>query len=378
MIINFPWLKQKEPEINLVLDIGSETIKSLVFQKNKEEFIVLGTSFEYFDKFEVFDASVFKKDIIKKAISKILQNFKEEAKKSPERVLLNPPATIFKARIVSQRFIRKNYKEIINKKEEEKILQKVLNEFKEKISQKFSGKFGIPAKDIYFVNLKILEIKIDGYEVPTLIGYKGQKLNFKVFGTFLSKYYLKDIENVIQAMDFKNTKIVHKAEGLIFYLEFFPKSDGIFINIEEGTTQIFLVKKGKLEKINEIKIGGGTFSQALSEKLGLTKERSRILKERYSEKMLSEGSSKRIKEIIWPDIQDWFLNLKKKSLNQKILISKNIFLFGKESQLPGIKEILKKDGFNPKYLKDIKTANLPKKILNNSQYISSFLICYTL
>lgn len=364
--------KGKESEKILVLDIGTETIKSLVFQKRNKEFIVLGAFLEYFNGFEMFDVPV-----IKRAILKTFQNLKEETKKLSERVLLSPPSTIFKARVVFQYFIRKNSKEIIDKKEEKTIIQQVLKEVKEDISQKFSGKFGVLPEDIHFINLKILEIKIDGYKVLNLTGYKGEKLQFRVLTTFLSKYYLKYIENIIRTAGFKNTKIVHQVEGLISFLKLFPKIDGIFLDIGGEISQIFFVKEGILAKIDEFEMGGKNFSQVLSKRLGLTEERSRLLKERYSKKILSKESSERIKEIFWPEIQNWFFNLKKKISNQKILISKNIFLFGEGSQLAGIKKILKNDGFLPYYLKDIKIYHLPDTILLNPQFFSSFLICYT-
>jgi cell division ATPase FtsA len=204
----------------------------------------------------------------------------------------------------------------------------------------------------------------------------------------LARKYLEEIGNIFQTLGFEEKKVFHEVEGLIPYFEENP--DGIFLDVGGEISQIFLVRDGRLENIDEFEIGGKFFSQILSEKLGLREQEARILKERYSKKELSKESSERIKEIFWPPTQDWFKNLKSKlkEIKSSSLVWQNIILFGGGSQLADIKEILKEGNWedfsierkpNVKSLLpfDFKIIADKTKNLNNPQYTPSLLLWYS-
>lgn len=366
----------------MALDIGTKSAKALVFTKNEEGVVVLGYSSRNFSEFKSDDlllkngkieqAGDFKIGIIRKAVNEIIEEIKSKSIEIPENAFISLPSDILKGRVSFQNFQRKNTGEIIGKKEEKEILDIVLSDVKKEVSQSFN----VSSNDVHFAALKILEIKIDGYEVPALAGYKGEKIIFRILTIFLLNSFLKAFNDIFPEKDFKNAKLVHKAEGLVSFLEFFPKPGGIFLDIGEKTTRIFSVRKSRLAKIDEFEMGGRNFSKALLEKLGLTNERIEILKEKYSCKMLSPGTSEKIKEILLPEVQDWFSNLEKKLSEQKLLTSKNVWLFGAGCRLPEIKEILEEKGFNSQYAEIPESIKLPKEMLNNSENFSSILICY--
>ena len=296
---------------------------------------------EYFDRYGIFDSRDFETDVLKKAISRAIKNLGkgEEMNKS---VILGLPAHILKARVIRQSLKREEPKKIIiDEKEEKEIFQKVLEKAKRNICQIYSEQSGILPEDIQFINLKILEIKIDGYRVPAIQKYQGKTLDFIILATFLPNYYLKKIKNIIESLGLTIKAVIQNAQGLNSYIN--ENTDKIFLDIGGTITQIFLVKGGVLEKIDEFPIGGQIFSKAISEKLGLRETEARILKERYSKRELSKESSERIKEIIWFPCQIWFRNLKLKlkEMTARHPLPLNIIIFGGGSQLPDVQDILK-------------------------------------
>lgn len=380
-------LKIKKEEITLVLDIGTEAIKSLVLRKEDEKVNILRNSLEYFDSYGVFEGRNFEHDVLKRAILKTLQSlgFGNLKLKKNFSVIFGLPANILKRRVVPQNLEREKSKKIIDEKEERNISQRALEGAKGKICQIYGNASGILPQDIRFINSKILEIKIDGYKVSGLQGYEGKNLDFTVLLTFLPEHYLKSFENICRAIGFDDKRIVHEAEGLTSCFKENP--DGVFIDVGGEISQILLVKNGRLKKIDEFEMGGKFFSQALSEKLGLRLPESRILKERYSKKELSKESSDRIKEIFYFPCKNWFenLKLKLKEMNPEGFLPQDIILFGGGSQLPEISEILRKGDWadilfnaepNIKTFQpaEFKIINDETKNLNNPQYTPSLLI----
>jgi len=349
-------LKRKKAETTLLIDVGTETVKALlfeehsffstlrcarVFEESGQKIKILGSSLEYFDRYGIFDSRDFETDVLKKAISRAIKNLGkgEEMNKS---VILGLPAHILKARVIRQSLKREEPKKIIiDGKEEKEIFQKVLEKAKRNICQIYSEQSGILPEDIQFINLKILEMKIDGYLVPAIQKYEGKTLDFIILATFLPNHYLKKIKNIIESLGLTIKAVIQNAQGLNSYIN--ENTDKIFLDIGGTITQIFLVKGGVLEKIDEFPIGGQIFSKAISEKLGLRETEARILKERYSKRELSKESSERIKEIIWFPCQIWFRNLKLKlkEMTARHPLPLNIILFGGGSQLPDVQDILK-------------------------------------
>lgn len=389
-MLDFPsLLRKKREEITLILDVGTEAIKALVFRKKEEKVNILRNSLEYFDSYGAFEGRNFEHDVLKRAILKTLQSlgFGNLKLRKNLSVILGLPANILKGRVILQNLKREKSKKIIDGKEEKDIFQRVLEEAKKKICQIYSRYSGILPQDIRFINSKILEIKIDGYEIPCLHGYEGRNLDFRTLATFLPEHYLKSFENICRAIGFDDKRIVYEAEGLTSCFKENP--DGVFLDLGGEISQILLVNRGRLKKIDEFEIGGKFFSQALSEKLGLRLPESRILKERYSKKELSKESSDRIKEIFYFPCKNWFenLKLKLKEMNPEGFLPQDIILFGGGSQLPEISEILRKGDWtdilfnaepNIKTFQpaEFKIINDETKNLNNPQYTPSLLIYY--
>ena len=399
-MIKLPFFQRKKDKCFLSLDIGTEAAKVLFFSLNEEKgkgrvVNILGSSLHYFDSYGAFEGDNFDEKIIQRTLAGAMKEAsydfqrvigKKVKDKAELSAVISLPANIIRSRIVIQSQKREKIKDVIDRKEEEFIRQKVLEGARLKVSQAFSQESGILPKDIHFAALKILEAKIDGYEVPVLRGYDGKNLNFRILTIFLPADYLKIIGNIANSLGLKNAKITHSAQSFLHFPYLSERSDGIFLDIGGNLTQIFLLSRGKLEQVEEFEMGGKTFSKTLSESLGLNIKSARILKENYSKGVLSEQVRERIREIFSQPSAEWFNNLKLKLLAKKSFLPSTFFLCGGGSLLPDIQEILERGNWQevpiispPKvqfiYPKDL--ANIVDKTnkLNSPKDIGPILIC---
>ncbi|PIS39766.1 MAG: hypothetical protein COT33_00235 [Candidatus Nealsonbacteria bacterium CG08_land_8_20_14_0_20_38_20] len=399
-MVNLFFLKrQKEKELFLVLDIGTEAVKVLIFEKRQGKISVLGGGLEYFDRFRALESGKFETEVIKKTISKAVEEAQKESGVKTNSIFLGFSCDILKGRTISYSLKRKENKflflknqvsvpkffkfrnresEIKNKrvdeKEEGEIKETVLREAKKKIAESYALQKGILPQDIQFQELRILETKIDGYRVPSLLGYDGEKADFKILATFLPKYYLESnfsdfisppIIPIIREMGFKILEIRHPIVGLLSFLSQYP--DALLLDIGGEVTQIFLAKRGILEEISEFETGGRQFSQILSENLGLSELEARNLKHRYSKRDLTEESRREIGKLLKISTHLWFQGLKEKlrEIGSGIFPSE-FFIFGGGALLPEIEEILEQGDWE-----DISFAEPPKvKFLQSKDLIN--------
>jgi len=375
--------KKKKSEIFLALDIGTEAVKTLLFKKDDDKNIILGKGLEYFEEAESFKNLDFPEEILKKTIVGTIDQVSKIAK--PKNVFLGLPANVLIAKIVSQNFERKTPKESISQSENKKIGEEIFQCVRNKIAQEFSQKTGLLPQDFHFSNFKILETKIDGYGVPSILNLSGQNLDFRVLAVFLSRYQLEKIGRIFQNLNLKILRIVNPVENLD---RLFPdeKINAIYLDIGGKITNVFLIEKGKLVGISQFDQGGISFTEKIYQALGLSFFDARTIKESYSQSILSEKVKKRMKEIFSDTSQRWFENLKEnlKKFPQKLLPA-NFFLFGGGSLLPDISEILENGDFAhltfiskpkieiiyPQKLKNIEDEN---QILNSPQDIPLILI----
>lgn len=412
--------KDKKDKLFLCLDIGTEAVKALIFssseqEKNKKPITVLAAGSSYFIRDNIWNSGSFGKEVMKNSISEAVKQAKQNLsfasvdKKIKEKalsqkkwqVLLGLPPNILKARITEQNYLRKKPKEKISEEEEKNICFNVFEAAKKRIADIFAKEFGILTADIEWVNLKILELKIDGYLVENIKNYQGKVLEFKLLAVFSPKQYLKNAKEVAESLGFEIIKISHLAEGLSlvyekkthpdFYLGNLSKQENsIFFDIGGEITQIFLVKNGQLSQINEFKGGGGMFSQRLSEDLGVDLDTARMMKNNYSKKELSPDVLKKIEGIFFWERKIWYDSLKRRLaiLNPKSLYQ--IFLFGGGSFLPDIARVLEektvlnwKDSANTVRskikllcLSDFKDIRVANQNPDNFQYIPCLFLIY--
>jgi len=331
--------RKKTNPFYLVLDIGTEALKGLVFQRKEGKTAVLASSSYYLDQFGVWDSRDFKADVVKKGINIVCQDLGKSGVKY-DMAVVQLPADVLKSRVIYHKFSRRNPKEAIGKREAKEVYDRVLRETKKNYSLFYSKETGILPQDIQIINSENIEIKIDGYRVPGLLGYEGKTLEFKFLLTFSLRDNFKKYKKIIDDLDLRSVSITHQSQNLQQIAKEHP--DCILIDIGGEITQIFLIREEKLEIAEDFNIGGADFTSALSQSLGLQKERARSLKERYSKGELSESVRERIKEHLERITEEWLFELKSKIANRKILFPPNIFLFGGGSLLPDISETLEK------------------------------------
>jgi cell division ATPase FtsA len=388
--------KKSKQKVILSIDFGGESTKALLCKKEKEKTSILGYSVQFFEDFGIFDISGFEQDNAKKIISKTLEQIKEQCNKKIEEVCIRLPADILKAQIFSESYKRETPEKKISKKEQAEICWSALKEVKKDISKNYALKTGIMPEDIYFPTVRIFETKIDGYKTPLLEGFSGEMVEFKILATFLPKSYFENIKRIFHQLKLRNLKFFHTAELVSKIVDRFG-GNCIFLDIGGDTTQIILFKDGRLEKIDEMTIGGRIVSKLISRLFGISEKEARLLKERYSNKALSEDTRARMKDVVSLTLQNWFCNLKLKLSQFKTFLPSDIFLFGGGSRLLGTEEILtegdwtvnplsERDDFlkfcnplvsNPrvKFINpvEIKNINNIPESLNNVQFVIVFL-----
>jgi cell division ATPase FtsA len=365
----------KKDKIFGILDVGSGSVKFLIFKETEKKTVILAKTLCEYKGFGIFDGKDFEIEMIGRAIEEVLKQIKKKTNTRFEELIVGFPPHIFKARIVPQVFKRKHSEALIDKQEKTEILNAFFEQARKEVAEDFSKQAGILPQDIHFLTTEILYRKVDGYRVPQFFGFGGRRLESGTLVTFLPRYYLKKAKKIIRGFGFKTFKIVHESQGLARALA--REQNTLFLDIGSDFTQIFLVKQGELVLASDFKFGARNFSEALCEHLGMPPNMAKDFSQRYQTGYLSEEVRQRIRQIFLQEAWDWHFNLERKLQNRHFFES--ISCFGGGAYYPEIKEILEKKQKTPVKTLDLKDVpDVEDKVKGGRilQFIPSIFLTY--
>jgi len=376
MINFFNFFKRKDKY--LVLDFGQSSIKGLILEKEEKAIVIKKFGAEEIKKFGVFTARDFESDIVKEAAKKTLRDLSSFNKTPDLTSIVGGFPEILKTEVFDLSFQRKKAEKKIGKAEEEEIYQSILNQennFLEKIQKKHQQ-----TTRVEIIKKKIIEKKISGYPVPSLLGLRGKKLNFKILIVFAFEKDLKFLKSILTSLGLKKPLIFHEVEGLIKLTKKKNIENRIFVDIGGRTTQIFVFKKG-LDSINEFPMGGYDFTKAITNNLKTTEAEAENLKQRMTGNQLTGSARKEIEKIISPVIEDWgktfFKTLRGKN-KSFIALPQKVSFFGGGSLLPQLRKIVEKENFEIEGLdsNDIPLRNKTKFVFS-AREVPTLLLAFT-
>ena len=338
--------KQKEKDY-LILDVSTYSIKGLIFSPAQRK--IKGYSCQKIERSGVFNGRDFEFEVIKNSFQKIIKelNFSKRIPNLKAKIIFSPD--ILKARLI-EIHIKREKEGRIEKKEKEEIYQEVFFRTKREVEKEISQRFNWLAQEIEIVKVEIVEERISGYPVPTILGMKGEDLVFKVLIIFLRKDWSFNLNILRKILPIGEIEICHEVEGLIRYFQELKDSGKIFVDIGQNNTAIFGFKE-TLEFVEEFQIGGGEFTKLLKEDLGIGEREAEVLKEKFSQKKLSVGVQRKIEGILKKALENWLESFEGIIKERFPSFAGKILLFGGGSLLPQIKnsiqnsKILKIKGF---------------------------------
>lgn len=360
MVFNFLNTRRKESRFFLVLDIGTKAVKLLICGeallegRKGRKIIVFGSSLKYLKDGQFLFESSFNLENGKKVVSEALEEARQalcfskaegrlkeklsKQKKWPVSLVISP--NILKSRTSTQLFFRDKPTGKISALEEKSLQERIIKKAQREVSEKFASESGILQNDIHWISSKIIEAKVDGYGVESAAGYEGKELSYKILFTFLPQGYFQKIGRII---DESVGRVVKISQGL----EFLPElcGNGLFLDIGGNVTQAVFVRNNVLGEIFEFDKGGREFSLSLSRSLGMDEENARLLKEKYSNNLLSSSAAKKAKELLLEGQRSWYQDLvsRVEALALRGMVPSEVFLYGGGSLLPQIQECLEQE-----------------------------------
>ena len=365
----------------LALDIGTEFVKALIFKidvslfkdEEGEKGLVIGVGRQRQLPCQMQAGAVTDIDGVTLTCRKAIDQAAQMARVRPTKAVIGIAGEFIKGLTTNFAYQRSQPEEEIDLAELKNILQKIQWKTFDQMRSQLAWETCQPEVEIRLVNSLVNELRVEGYQVTNPLGFQGKEIFVSIFNVYAPLVHLRALESIADKLGLELLCLAAEPYALTKSSGFEPNAGGIFIDVGGGTTDIALVRQGRVEGIKSLSLAGQVFTKRLSQNLGLGLTEAEAIKIKHAQHQLGQGVQRKIREILERDIQIWSrgVELILEEFGQPSLTEENqpkrteffpslILLCGGGSLLPGIRNILKKELIQGKWLNKFPFSQKPK------------------
>ena len=219
-----------------------------------------------------------------------------------------------------------------------------------------AGVSGNSEVEVSKISSKILSNKIDGFVNSAPKGFKGEVVEVFLFSTYTISSLLENVNKLVKTLGLIPVAVYDSAYTLSSFRDDFrdPSFNAILIDVGGEATTVTVVFGGVLVGARTVGLGGRFFTEAISQKLGISRNEAELRKLNFIKHQLSEDLSILVKQAISFYTPLWLRGVLMaiSDLEGIKTLPSTVILGGGGSLLPGLSELIKTDSW---------TRNLPFK-----------------
>jgi len=293
---------------------------------------------------------------------KAIEQANQMARVKPKKAIIGIAGEFIKG--VTTNFVcpRDNPEEPIDSAELQNVIQRVQWKAFDRTRRQLGHETCCPEIEIKPINALLTDIRIDGYQVTNPLGFQGKEIFLGIFNVYAPLVHLRAVENIAAKLDLDLLSIAAEPYALTKTSCFNPTAGAIFIDMGGGTTDIALVRQNRVEGIKSFALAGQTFTKRLGKMLNLDLSEAEKIKMRHSQNSLSQSVQWRIRDALKNDLRLWLsgIELVLEEFDQAEYFPPVVLLCGGGSLLPGIKNILKREKVQNRWLEKFPFSQPPQ------------------
>ncbi len=291
-------------EAVLVLDIGTEFVKALIYRIEEGHGFVIGYSKVRQKMGDMAAGSVANIAGVVETSAAAIEQASRIAGMQPEQAVMGIAGELVRGATTTISYRRENPQIRIEMPELRAIVQRVQTRAFDRVRRELSRDTGHREIDVKLVNAEIIDSKIDGQRSSNPIGFQGSEVTLSVFNSFAPLVHFGALQTIAAELELDLLTIAAEPFAVARAL---PDDDlsAIFIDIGGGTTDLALVRGGGELTTKMFAVGGRTFTKRISHSLNVSFVEAERIKLDYSQNKLSERRQKIISNALAGDVEVW-------------------------------------------------------------------------
>jgi len=355
---------KKPSQYFFVFDIGGFSVKALFVEIAgvDETPVILAHANEVYEREALLGDILSSPEALYVACKNAHDTLKRKvpSSKTLKDVVLGLSGGFVSGKTTMQFYTREYPDQEVNQTELKYILQHAEQRAYEEIRKEFAQDTGRPDTEAYLFNSIVQEVKIDGYRIANPLNFMGQEISMNIFNSYISRVHASSMMQIFDKLGLKVSSLVYSPLAMHQSLlsAHSVEEDALFIDIGGSETILAVTRKGKLENVNTIAVGGNAFTQKLARELKVGFWEAEHIKMRYGEDRLSQSVMRKITNMFDVESKVFLrgLELVLKDISTSNLLPSNVYLYGGTSSFSLIQKIFKRTAWR----NTLSFANSPK------------------
>jgi cell division protein FtsA len=334
----------------LSLDIGTEFVKTILFEVRGDQGFVIGTGRERQRLSDMQGGHVTDIHGVVTTAAKSIEQAFAAAGKTADRAIIGIAGELVKGATTSATLTRTSPNVPVTESELRDLIAEAQTQVLQKSRKELAWETGYREIEVQLVNSAVVGVKIDGYRVTNPIGFQGKTVEVNIYTAYAPSVHLGALQAIAAELDLTLLSVATEpyAVARCFGDQETGDLSSIFVDVGGGTTDIAVVRSGGLEGTKMFALGGRVFTKRIATELKVPFAEAETVKIAYATDELDEKDSARVKEFIKGDVSVWLSGIElaleefassDRFQDNKLLPSK-IFLCGGGSMLPDLKKAL--------------------------------------
>ncbi|KKU52923.1 MAG: hypothetical protein A3H69_00120 [Candidatus Sungbacteria bacterium RIFCSPLOWO2_02_FULL_47_9] len=322
------FLAKASPDVRVVIDIGSMSIKTVLLEKRGRDICVLKKLVvELPVREEMLSIIKFVNAYIREELFKIIKDLH----RVPKKITIGFSGDYLENSIEAIAVERPHKSRNISEEEVAAIFKKSLGE----ITSRREG--------MLLVDSFPVRVLVDGYEIEDVYkDMKGQRIGVYIFASFMKKEHWEQFKNLGHILGGIPIKFVSNQFVNAFSIpKVLKANEALLIDVGARATEISLVRGGRIYSIERFLFGGHTITKAIAKALDAEYADADSIKRQYQEQVLPQSVVSKIKGAVDESVASWLKEfISALSLDPHLMIPDNVFIFGGGAFLPELRAVL--------------------------------------
>jgi cell division protein FtsA len=336
---------KSEPSKQLILDLGTETVKAVILFVEDNEVHIAGRAYVKYSPKSVQGGVIVDLSGTTVACRTAIEKASAQAGVTPKSVIVGVCGQLVESVTTTVHYDRAHPEEILESLELKNIIYKVQQRSSERLRNVLREKFSDAHPDVELIHAAVVDMQLDGYTLGNPIGFQGKRLTLTIFNAYIPLVYASMMQGLARQLDLQLVSVAAQPYGiskLLAKIDSTKEFNGIFIDIGCANTDVVVVKNGSVEGMQSFALGGQAFSRALQKGLKVTPDRAEKIKLEHGLGKLNKQSAEKVSQILLADARVWLtgVELALKEFSDLKILPSRIYLTGGSAPLPELRRVL--------------------------------------
>ncbi|MEA1909945.1 MAG: cell division FtsA domain-containing protein [Patescibacteria group bacterium] len=371
------------------VDLGTEYIKCLVFEKAEDSCLCLGKSTIQHTSGAMRGGAIANIPQVATDLRRAIDTATPEGVDQPKQIIVSLAGDLVKSLVTTIHYHRSSINDHIDNNELKNLIHKSQWKALEQIRQLGNQDNQADLGEMKIINTTIVDARIDGYKVSNPLNFQGKIVSLSLFNAFAPISHLKSLEDLAEVLDLEITNVAAAPYALTkSLLVDNPEFSGIFIDVGAHSTDVAVVHEGGIFGMQSFALGGEAFTRKLAVDLNITPLKAEKIKKDYAKGLLDKRSNEKIKKSMQAIAITWSRSVAESldEFSHLDELPQEIFIGGGGAPLPEVAKSLQTKAWSaslpftskPKAIllkeQDVGCISLPEKLsLESSDLVVSGL-----